>query len=221
MQKRRTALVVGATGFVGKQLVNMLLQNEHYESVTVFVRKTLNINNEKLKEYIIDFEHLDNYQPLFQVNDVFCCLGTTIKIAKSKEAFKKVDFHYPLQIAKIANRCNVEKFLVISAMGANENSKFFYNKVKGELETNLKKINLRSLFIFRPSLLLGERKEFRLGERVGANVMKAFNFLLVGPLKSYRGITGHKVARAMMNVAISERDDKVAIYKSDKIQNLG
>jgi uncharacterized protein YbjT (DUF2867 family) len=216
----RTALVVGATGFVGKQVVHMLLNNETYKSVTVLVRQSLQVQDKKLNEHIINFNTLEEYHNLSQVTDVYCCLGTTIKKAKSKEAFKKVDLEYPLEIAKMAKENNVEKFLVISAMGADVNSRFFYNKVKGELEEGLRKLNLNSLSIFRPSLLLGEREEFRFGEKVGAIAMNALNFLLIGPLKTYRGIKGKQVAKAMVSVATSNHVDKVTIFSSEQIQKI-
>jgi uncharacterized protein YbjT (DUF2867 family) len=217
---KRKALVIGATGFVGRKVVTMLLNNEQYEKVTVLVRRSLNIKNAKLNEQIIDFDKMNDYLSLFRVHDVFCCLGTTIKKAKSKENFEKVDLDYPLSAAILAKENGVEKFLVISAMGANSNSKIYYNKVKGELENRLKMIGLDSLHIFRPSLLLGEREEFRLGERVGEYLMKGLGFILVGPLKNYRGITGEKVASAMMQVALHGPANGVYFHLSGEMQEM-
>ncbi|OZM56689.1 oxidoreductase [Lottiidibacillus patelloidae] len=216
--KKRKALVLGATGFVGRQLVNILLQNEQYEEVTVLVRRSLKIENKKLNEQLINFENMKTYQALFEVNDVFCCLGTTIKKAKSREHFEKVDLEYPLLAARLAKESNAEKFLVTSAMGANSKSKFYYNRVKGNLEDKLKLVGLKSLHIFQPSLLLGERDEFRLGERIGALLMKELHVILIGPLKTYRGISGEKVAKSMLNIALHGPQEGVHTYKSANMQ---
>ena len=140
---KKTALVVGATGLVGGNLVNVLLKAPEYEKVIVWVRKSTGIKNKKLQEKIINFELLDTYKLEDTVNHIFCCLGTTIKKAKSKEAFKKVDLEYIVSLARKAKENDVSQFLVISAMGANIKSTVFYNKVKGQMETDLSNLWLR------------------------------------------------------------------------------
>ncbi|MFL6558760.1 MAG: oxidoreductase, partial [Bacillus sp. (in: firmicutes)] len=162
---------------------------------------------------------LHTYRELFQVTDVFCCLGTTIKKAKSKEAFRKVDYEYPIEAAKIASVCGVEKFLIITAMGSNVKSKIFYNQVKGEIEESLGKLILPSVHIFRPSLLLGERTEFRFGEKIAANTSAVINALMVGPLRPYKAIEASNVAAAMAAVAESGKSG-VNIYPSHEIEQI-
>jgi uncharacterized protein YbjT (DUF2867 family) len=217
---KKSALVLGATGLVGKELVNLLLQQETYEKVHLLVRKPLAIDNPNCKEHVINFDDLDHYSDLFAVNDIYCCLGTTIKTAGSKEAFRKVDYGYPLEAAKLAKEKGAEKYLIISAMGSNPTSLFFYNQVKGQLEGSLRTMGLPSLHIFRPSLLLGEREEFRFGERMAAKMSGVFNALLAGPLKPYRAIEAKKVAAAMVKAASTDVKG-VMIYNSDRIQQMG
>ena len=219
--EQKTALVVGASGLVGRELLQVLLKSENYYKITALVRTSLNINNPKLDERIIDFDQLDDYQGLFlKVNDVFCALGTTIKKAKTQEAFKKVDLDYPLKVAELARSMEVEKFLIVSSMGADPNSKFFYMNTKGQMEKRLEDLKLTSLHIFRPSLLLGKRKEVRFGEGFGAFLAKLLFFLFVGPLKKHRPIKASTVAMAMYKTA--QRDTKgTFIYLSDEISQKG
>lgn len=214
----KTALVVGATGLVGSNLVSILVESPEYEKVIVWVRKPTGIKNEKLQEKIIDFEKIESYDLDEKVNHLFCCLGTTIKKAKTKEAFIKVDFEYPLALAKKAKiSSNVSQFLVITAMGASDGSRIFYNKVKGQLEVELKKLGLKGLKIFRPSLLLGERKEVRFGEKAAETISKAVPFLFTGPFRKYKPIEGKLVAKAMSIVAGAEKPG-FEVFDSEKIR---
>lgn len=217
--KNKTALVLGASGLVGNELVKILIKQNGYERIHVLVRKPIGIKESKCEQHIIDFDHLHGYSELFQVTDVFCCLGTTIKKAKSKEAFRKVDFSYPVEAAKLAKENEVDKFLIISAMGANRKSFVFYNQVKGQLEESLLQLNLPSLHIFRPSLLLGEREEFRLGEKLAIQVIGFFNTIMVGPLRPYKPIEAKKVAAAMAKTANTDKKG-VNIYSSHEIEQI-
>ena len=216
---KKTALILGATGLIGKELVKIISENEQYDKILLLVRKSFEINNERCEIQIVNFDELHEYSELFQVNDVFCCLGTTIKKAKTKEAFRKVDYEYPVEAAKLAKKNGVEKFLIVSAMGADANSRIFYNRVKGELEETLKKLNLPSLQIFRPSLLLGNREEFRLGEKIAEKASGFLNFIMIGPLRPYRGIQAKKVADAMVVIAQSNKKGTV-IYPSNEIDRM-
>jgi uncharacterized protein YbjT (DUF2867 family) len=215
----RTAVLAGASGLVGGHLLQELLASPAYEKVTVLVRKPLAVSHPKLVQVAVDFERLDAYREHFQVDDVFCCLGTTIKIAKTKEAFERVDHHYPLELGRLAAEASAGKFLIITALGSNANSRIFYNQVKGRVERDLQKLPLRELHIFRPSLLLGKRAEFRLGERIAS----LFTFAMVGPLAKYKPIRAATVARAMMRVATSAASapSAVHIYESARIQTIG
>ncbi|MGG0787134.1 NAD(P)H-binding protein [Peribacillus simplex] len=161
----KTALILGATGLVGTQLVKELSNSKIYSEIHLLTRSEMKITDAKCIGHVVDFDNLSKYADLFKVSDVFICLGTTIKKAKSKEAFRKVDYDYVIEAAKMAKTANVEKLLVITAMGANSKSKFFYSRVKGDVEETLQHLEVNTVHIFRPSLLLGERKEFRAGER--------------------------------------------------------
>ena len=219
----KIGLVIGATGLVGRELVLTLLESPEFSKVIVWVRKTTGIDHPKLSEFFPDFERLDCVPIPNKVDCIFCCLGTTIKKAKTKEAFKKVDYTYPLMLAQNAKQNQIRQFLIISAMGADESSRVFYSRTKGELELELKQLHLESLTIFRPSLLLGKREEFRLGEELAAMVSKVMPFLFKGPFKKYKPLKGKVVAKAMYLSALKEKKG-IRIVTSDEIaemSNLG
>ena len=216
---KKTALVLGATGVVGTQLVNVLSTNENYEAIHLLTRKELRYKNPTCKVHIVDFDNLEQYADLFRVHDVFICLGTTIKKAKTKEAFRKVDYDYVVEAGKLAKSAGVRNLLVISAMGADSSSKFFYSRVKGEMEETLKQLKLNSLHIFRPSLLLGERNELRIGEKISGQLSSAFKYLLIGPLRPYRAIQAKTVATAM-SIAAQSRSTGNQVYHSNEIESL-
>jgi uncharacterized protein YbjT (DUF2867 family) len=213
----RTALLVGATGLVGKQLLTKLLHVPYYDKVIVLTRRSLGMVHTKLHEHIFDFENPDT--SLVKADDIFCCLGTTIKKAGSKEAFKKVDLIYPLRIAKLALKNGAEKFLIVTAMGSDAESGIFYNQVKGEVEKDLSLLNFPILHIFRPSLLLGNRQETRLGEKAGEVLATIFKPIMLGPLKKYRAIDSGKVANAML--AFARKNEKgIFIHDSGDLQSF-
>ena len=216
---KKTALVLGATGVVGTQLVNVLSTNENYEAIHMLTRKELKYKNPTCKVHIVDFDNLEQYADLFRVHDVFICLGTTIKKAKTKEAFRKVDYDYVVEAGKLAKSAGVRNLLVISAMGADSSSKFFYSRVKGDMEETLKQLKLNSLHIFRPSLLLGERNELRIGEKISGQLSSAFKYLLIGPLRPYRAIQAKTVATAM-SIAAQSRSTGNQVYHSNEIESL-
>ncbi|WML44128.1 oxidoreductase [Neobacillus sp. PS3-40] len=215
----KTALLIGASGLVGNELLKLILKSSSYEKVKIFVRKRISIEHPNLEQIVINFDHLEEQEPHFKVNDVYCCLGTTIKKAGSQAAFKKVDFEYPVNLAKIAKKNGVQKFLIISALGADANSNIFYNRVKGELEEEVKKINLPSLHIFQPSLLLGKRQEFRFGEKIAILLSPIFSQFLRGGLQKYKPIKANDVACAMYVTAQSEQIGTKA-YHSNQIFDL-
>lgn len=216
---KRTALLLGASGLVGSHCLEWLLRDATYSKVVVAVRKKLPLINEKLEQHTVDFDQLDQYPEIFAVNDVFCCLGTTMAQAGSREAFKKVDYQYPLAAAKLALAHGAEQYLVISSIGANKNDMVFYTKVKGMVEEELKQLPFAAIHIFRPSLLLGEREKSRFGEQMGERLLKAFSFAMKGPLKKYRGIEAGTVAYAMMACA-KQNDKGIHVYESDQIQAI-
>lgn len=216
----RTALLLGATGLVGGELLSLLLADGEYRQVTVLVRRHLALTHPKLMQQIVDFDNLAKAADAFGADDVFCCLGTTIKKAGSQDAFRKVDYTYPLESAKLAWQKGAKQYLLITALGANARSAIFYNRVKGEVEEAIGRLTLNGFHIFRPSLLLGDRQESRLGEKIASTVMGPLGFLLAGPLKKYRGIPARTVAQAMLRTAKRDLTGHHA-YDSDRIQEMG
>lgn len=191
------ALVVGSTGLVGSELIKLLENDSEFSKITALVRKKTDQVYNKTEEVVVDFEKLP--EELFENKEVvFCCLGTTIKTAGNKEAFRKVDFEYPLLTAKMAKKKGVEKYAIVTAMGANSKSSIFYNQVKGETENALESLEFKSLGIFRPSMLLGNRSEVRTGEVIGQYVMNLFGWAIP---KNYKAIQAKSVAEAMMKFA--------------------
>lgn len=216
---KRTALISGASGLVGQELLQLILDHSAYEKVYVLVRRSMNIKHDKLQEIIFDYEKVAAYNTLPEINDAFCCLGTTIKKAGSKEAFKTVDFHYPYKLAKALEKKKTSSFHVITALGSDADSSIFYNKVKGELEEALKKLKFAHLFIYQPSLLVGDRKENRLGEEIAIKLFPILEFFLIGGLKKYKSIKVENVAKCMLYTALHEQT-KTKTILSDEIQNL-
>ena len=214
----RVAVIAGSTGLVGAELLTMLLESEKYDKVYSLVRKPTGKQNPKLTELLVDFDELKNaLSSITEVNDVFCCLGTTMKVARSKEAFRKVEFLYPLFLAEWAVEKKANQFLMISAMGANPNSSIYYNRIKGEIENEISALSLSSITFFRPSLLLGYRKEKRIGEKMAVTIFKALSFLFVGLLKNYKGIEASQVAKAMIERAFKQKTGKEIILSGQML----
>jgi len=214
----KTALLVGASGLIGSEVLNILIDEPKYEKIHMLVRKSLNPKSPKVIEHIINFDELQSFNPGVEVDDVYCSLGTTIKKAKTKENFRKVDFDYVFALGKNALQWNAKKFMLVSALGANARSRIFYNRIKGEVEEALMKLDFQGLYFFRPSLLMGNREEQRAGEKTAIAVYKIINPLFMGPLKKYKGIDYRKVARAMVSAALNT-NESFKIFESDEIQN--
>lgn len=193
--KTNLSLVLGSTGLVGGELLSLLLEKE--QKVRTLGRRQTGIKSRKLDEIILESLGQMKADHFKGVDTVYCCLGTTIKTAKTKDAFKMVDYEYPFRAAKLAKEAGVKKFICISAKGSSIDSSFFYSQVKGELERDLKALELEQLFIVRPSLLLGERSEFRLGEAVGQLFSKSVLPLLKSTLGTYSPIEAKAVAFTM------------------------
>lgn len=216
----KTALIIGSTGLVGSNLLKLLLASNDYEKVIAFSKRSIDVKHPKLEVQIIDFDKPDTFKNSVKGDDFFCTIGTTIKQAGSKQAFRKVDFEYPKQFATIAAINGIKQFLLISSLNADANSTSFYLKTKGEIEDFLKATAFISVSIVRPSLLLGSRKESRLGEQVGGFFMQTLSFLLFGSFKKYKPILGDTVAKALFTLA--QKDKKgFTIYESDVLQELG
>ena len=217
--KPKSALLVGASGLVGGHCLQFLLNEPSYARITVLVRTPLSINHEKLIQHTIDFDEVTTLGELFAVDDVFCCLGTTIRKAGTQEAFRKVDFDYPIKIAALTQHCGANKFLLVSSLGADPHSRIFYNRVKGELEEAIQKISFKAFHVFRPSLLLGDRKEIRTGKKIGAFAMMALKNVMIGRLKKYRAVQARDVAKVMVGAAQMNLTG-MNIFESERIQEI-
>ena len=202
---------------IGRSLIQLLLKSDDYGQIIALVRKPLGLQHGKLKEQTVDFNSLNEMEDFPDGDDVFCCLGTTMKNAGSKEAFYKVDFTYPYELAQKALKGGADRFFLISAMGANMNSRVYYNQVKGELEDKISFLNYRTIYIFKPSLLRGDRKESRPGEKFAQAITRVIPF--IGPWKEYRPIYADKVADAMMKVAKQE-DKGCYFYQSEIMRKM-
>ncbi|QGG46437.1 oxidoreductase [Heliorestis convoluta] len=211
----KTALIAGATGLVGQELLQILLQGTQYEKIYAIGRRPLEIEHPKLRSIVCDFEKLDQVKEYFAVQDLFICLGTTIKKAKTKEAMYRVDVDYPLTIARLALEQGARHFLIISSTNANANSFFWYPRMKGILEEELQKIPYPSMSILQPALLLGDRKEFRLGEHV-ASILCSRVLSKQSPLRRKLAVEAHTVALAMCNIAQLNKKG-IATYSNDQI----
>jgi uncharacterized protein YbjT (DUF2867 family) len=214
-----SALILGSSGLVGSHLLALLLHSPHYATVRSLVRRPSGRVHGKLEEHLVDFDRLADVREIVRGNDVFCCLGTTIKAAGSQEAFRNVDFSYVVDAADTAHRNGATRFFVVSSIGAHAASGNFYLRVKGEMETTVAKIPYAAVGIMRPSLLLGERKESRIGERIGAVGMKALSFAMIGPARKYRPILASDVAAGMLFLSRTNFTG-VRICESDEIQRI-
>lgn len=220
MKNSKTALILGASGMVGSYLLNLLLNDGRYSNIKIVVRNVLHLSHPKLEQVIVDFNSLSQYNTAFVVDEVFCCLGSTIKKAGSQEAFYKVDATYPYEAAKIAAEAGVKQFQIVTAMGADKSSGLFYSRVKGEVEEKISKLPFTGVHLIRPSLLLGDRNEKRPREAIGQKVMKSLGFLMIGGLKKYKAIEAKTVAKAMV-VIVNQNLTGVHVFESDKLQELG
>lgn len=216
----KTALIAGGTGLVGRHLVDLLLEAKEFDEVKVLVRKGSTHQFKGVSILEVDYDHLSDYKNQLRADAVFCCLGTTMKKAGSKEQFQRVDLTYPYELAMFSLENGSQQFNIITASGANADSMFYYNKIKGEVENAISNLEFQSINIFRPSLLLGQREEQRIGEKVGAVVAKVINPLLMGGLNKYRAIQAETVARAMVNVSLENRKG-LQIIPSDELQVYG
>ena len=194
------ALVIGASGLIGSFVVEELLKDASFKSVRVLVRKNLKINHPKLQQTIVNFNDINDYAEKFRFGDViFCCIGTTQKKVKGdKVAYEKIDFDIPINAARMGIVNKFKKFLIVSSVGANENASNFYLKLKGKTENALHQFSYESISIFRPSILLGNRKEIRPAEKIMQGITKTISNLFSGSLRKYRAIYASDVAKAMV-----------------------
>ena len=216
-----TSLVMGATGLVGRQVTKELLVSGLVDEVRILVRRPPDLSHPKLTVIRTDWDRPEEIRNAFSgVHSVFSCLGTTIKKAGSKQEFRKVDQEYVVAGAKLAREAGVGQFLAVSSVGADPKAKTFYSRVKGEVEEELSAFGFPGLHLFRPSLLLGNREEYRLGERIASVLMSRFDFAFKGKLAPYRAVPALKVARAMVAIALTNTKGN-HIYPNEVIHVLG
>jgi uncharacterized protein YbjT (DUF2867 family) len=215
-----SALLLGATGLVGGHVLDLLLDDPAYGRVVVPGRRPVDRQHPRLAQHVADLGRLDEHADWFAVDDVFCCLGTTIRKAGSQEAFRRVDHDYVVDSARVAVEAGARRYLLVTAAGADAGSRIFYNRVKGEAEAGVRAQPFEGVVILRPSLILGPRAERRTAEAVFQRVAPALGWMMLGPLRRYRAVDAVAVARAMVRAA-KERTRGVRIVESEEIQEIG
>ncbi len=211
----KTALVFGSSGLIGGHLLHQLMKNDNYNKIKLFVRSEIIINEPKIEIIKTDFNDLDNYKEDIKGDHCFFCIGTTKQNSPDKNEYQKVELEIPKKVAQIAKSNSVNSFIFISSIYANPKSSGDYVKFKGLVEEELKKLNFSSLGILRPSFLMGDRKENRVGEKIGILTFRLLSPLLLGPLKKMRPINSEKVAYAMIKIA--NENLRKTIFESDEI----
>ena len=214
----KIALIFGASGLVGSHLLNQLISNNNYSKIKLFVRSTIDLNDPKIEIIQTDFNNLENHREDIKGDDCFFCIGTTKKNSPDKDEYKRVELEVPKQIAQIAKSNFVNSFVFVSSGYVDPKSSGDYLKFKGEVEEELKKLNFPKLGVMRPSFLLGDRKEKRVGEKIGIFIFKLISPLLLGPLKKMKPIHSEIVARSMIKVA--NEDLQKNTFESNEIIEL-
>jgi len=222
-----TAVVIGATGLIGKSLIKQLLIDSSFSKITILVRTWDDFSHPKLEVIPVNFNNLDELSKKLPIGDtIFCCIGTTQKkVSGDKDAYRKIDFDIPVNIARLGIEKGYRQYVLVSAVGANSQSSNFYLRLKGQVEEAISKLPFEMISIFRPSVLIGKRKEKRIGERIGIALVKTFSFLLTGKRSIYKAIQADKVARAML-VSATQNKKGIVINHYDEIMimtnpNLG
>ena len=214
----KTALVFGSTGLVGGNVLNQLIQNNNYSKIKIFVRSSIQVNNSKVQVIQTDFNNLEKYKEEIVGNECFYCIGTTKKNSPDKNEYQKIELDIPKKVAQIAKSNNINSFFFVSSGYANSKSSGDYLKYKGLVEEEILGLGFFKIGIMRPSFILGKRKEFRLGEKIGIIIFKLLNPIFIGPLKKMRSIHSETIARAMIKIANEDIDRK--IFESDQISEL-
>jgi uncharacterized protein YbjT (DUF2867 family) len=219
MDKGKTLLLLGATGLIGGECLQYLRDDDYYSDVIILTRKILpeTVITAKIRQHLVDFDRIEQYRELVRADDVICALGSTRSKAGSRENFHKIDFEYPYELAKIAIENGAGQFLLVSALGADPRSPFFYNRVKGELENAIINLRYNSISVFRPSLLLGKRKEYRPGEILMKVILGLFPFAIPGKC---RPIQARTVAAAILQAARKDLAG-IHIFESGVIRRMG
>ena len=214
----KTALIFGSSGLIGSKLFNIIIENNKYELVKLFVRSPIENKNSKVKVIQTDFANLEKQKDMITGDDCFFCIGTTHKETPDKNEYRSVEYDIPIKVAQIAKSNSINSFVYVSSMGANPNSSSTYLKNKGQVEEELKKMNFLKLAVIRPSILLGNRKTFRLGERIGIFIMKSLSIFFLGNLKKYKPIKVENVAKAMLSIVQSNYQETT--FESDLLEKI-
>ena len=214
----KTALLFGSSGLIGGHLLNQLIKNDYYDKIQIFVRSVPEINDPKVEIIKTDFNNLENHKEDIKGDDCFFCIGTTKQNSPDKNEYRRVELDVPKEIAQIAKSNSVNSFVFVSSGYADPKSSGDYLKFKGEVEEELKRLNFSKLGIMRPSFLLGDRKEKRVGEKIGIFVFKLLSPLFLGPLKKMKPIHSETVAKAM--IAITQNDSSQTIFESNEISEI-
>lgn len=215
----KTVLIVGSTGLIGSLLLEKLLNDPNYSKVITIVRKPQQLNHPKLVEIVTDFNSEINLDDVESIDSIFSCLGTTRKRTPDLHAYRKIEIDIPVQFAQLGNKKGLTKFHYISSVGANATTSNFYLKMKGEAEKALLHENVKQLFLYRPSLLIGNRVEYRLAENISAKILPLFNPFLVGNLSKYKSIAAEKVAQALLENDLHITSEKVSVLYYNEIMN--
>ncbi len=214
----KEATILGATGLTGGLVLKKLIADNRYKKIKLFSRTSLNISDPKIEEHIIDLLMLKKYANLFHGNEVFCCIGTTAAKTPDKEKYRAIDYGIPVTAAKLCKANAIKTLIVVSALGASNTSKIFYNKVKGEMENAILKEQISKTHLLQPSLIAGKRNEKRIGEWFGKKFMFVFNLFFVGAFKKYRSIHPEKISKVMIWLANNKLHE--TRIPSDKIQKI-
>ena len=214
----KTALVFGSTGLVGGHLLDQLIKNENYDKIKLFVRSEIIINDRKVEIVKTDFNNMEKHKEEMTGDHCYFCIGTTKQNSPNKDEYRRVELDLPKQIAQITKSNSVNSFVFVSSGYADPNSSGDYLKFKGLVEEELKRLSFNKLGIMRPSFLIGDRKEKRLGEKLGIFVFKLLSPLFLGPLKKMKPIQSEKVAKAM--IKISNGDFRQQVFESNEIVEI-
>ncbi|MBX7094870.1 MAG: NAD(P)H-binding protein [Flavobacteriales bacterium] len=206
----KTALLLGASGMTGNYLLHQLLEHPEYKTVKIFVRKSLSMNHPKLVEFVVDFNQPESWQKEVSGDIAYSAFGTTLSTAGSKEKQWKIDHTYQLQFAQACERNKVPVYVLISSMGANKNSRFFYMKMKGDLDEQILRLSIPSIHILRPGSLKGDRKEYRSKEKRSLAILRFFNRM--GLFRKYRAIHGNDLAKKMIQFGINDQQKVIHEY---------
>ena len=205
----KTAIILGASGATGKEVLKILLEDHRYSEIKLFTRSSINLTHPKIKEYITDLFELENLKSDFTADEVYCCIGTTKAKTPDKEVYKKIDYGIPVTAARLCKENNIKTYIVISAIGANINSSVFYSRTKGEMQQAVLENGILNTHILQPSLILAERNDKRIGEKIASGIMWLLNPLLFGNAARYKSISAKDIAKAMVWLCNNPYPDQI------------